>query len=220
MRLMLLGSPGAGKGTQALKLTQYFNIPQISTGDMLRAAIKAGTELGKNAKAIMESGKLVSDHIIIALVKERLLEPDCQNGFLFDGFPRTIPQADALKVAHIQLDHVIEILVPDEEILRRLCGRRVHVNSGRTYHIEFNPPQLQGLDNLTQEPLIQREDDREETILKRLEVYHQQTRPLIHYYQQWKKEDRDRAPFLHEVSGIGSVDDIFENILEKIQNAE
>ncbi len=216
---MLLGSPGAGKGTQALKLIKYYNIPQISTGDMLRSAIVAGTELGKNAKEIMDAGKLVSDDIIICLVKERLKEADCQNGFLFDGFPRTLPQAEALKRANINLDHVIEIAVPDHEIMNRLSGRRVHVASGRVYHIKFNPPRLDGFDDISGEPLIQRDDDREETIAKRLEVYHQQTEPLIHYYEEWAKSGEPNAPLFHRVSGTGDTDSIFNNILTVLNKA-
>lgn len=212
MRLMLLGGPGAGKGTQALKLIDYFNIPQISTGDMLRSAIAAGTELGKSAKKIMEAGQLVSDEIIIALVKERLKQPDCQKGFLFDGFPRTIPQADALKEAHVKLDHVIEIAVPDEEIIHRISGRRVHVASGRVYHIQFHPPKVAGMDDQTGEPLIQRDDDKEVTIKQRLAVYHQQTEPLVKYYQNWEQESKN-APRFHRINGIGSVNDIFNRIL-------
>ena len=216
MRLMLLGGPGAGKGTQALKLINYFNIPQISTGDMLRSAIAKGTELGLSAKAVMDAGKLVSDDIIIGLVKERLEQPDCKNGFLFDGFPRTIPQADALKVANITLDHIVEIAVPDEEIIRRISGRRVHLQSGRVYHIAFNPPAVEGLDDVTGEPLILRDDDKKETILKRLEVYHQKTEPLIHYYQEWSATHELQLPAFHRVSGIGSVETIFANILSAI----
>ncbi|QRN03933.1 adenylate kinase [Legionella sp. MW5194] len=216
MRLMLLGGPGAGKGTQALKLINYFDIPQISTGDMLRSAIAAGTELGKNAKAIMDAGKLVSDEIIIALVKERLQQSDCRKGFLFDGFPRTIPQADALKTAGVKLDHVIEIAVPDSEIINRISGRRVHVASGRVYHVTFNPPVKEGLDDATGEPLIQRADDSETTIQKRLDVYHQQTEPLIDYYQSWANTQDPLAPRFHRVSGLGSVDTIFSNILSAI----
>ncbi|CEK10921.1 adenylate kinase [Legionella hackeliae] len=213
MRLMLLGGPGAGKGTQALKLINHFNIPQISTGDMLRSAIAAGTELGLSAKKVMDAGKLVSDEIIIGLVKERLQQPDCQNGFLFDGFPRTIPQADALKNAHIKLDHVIEIAVPDEEIISRISGRLVHVPSGRIYHIKSHPPKKDFLDDVTGEPLIQRDDDKEETIKKRLAVYHQQTEPLINYYQEWAKTKNTDAPQFHRVEGVDSVDTIFSKIL-------
>lgn len=219
MRLMLLGGPGAGKGTQALKLINHFKIPQISTGDMLRAAIAAGTELGKSAKKVMDEGKLVSDDIIIGLVKERLQQDDCRNGFLFDGFPRTIPQADALKGAKIRLDHVIEIAVPDEEIIKRISGRRVHVASGRVYHVEFHPPQKEGVDDLSGEPLVQRDDDREETIKHRLAVYHQQTEPLINYYQSWAKSEEPFAPQFHRVEGIGSVDSIFDQILSSIKKS-
>ena len=220
MRLMLLGGPGAGKGTQALKLTSYFKIPQISTGDMLRAAIRAGTELGKIAKKVMDEGTLVSDEIIIALVKERLQQDDCRNGFLFDGFPRTIPQADALKEAKIKLDHVIEIAVPDDEIISRISGRRVHLPSGRVYHIKFQPPKKEGIDDVSGESLVQRDDDREETIKNRLAVYHQQTEPLIKYYQQWAKACDPQAPLFHRVKGVGSVDTIFNNILSCIKDKE
>ena len=185
MRLILLGPPGAGKGTQAGFITAAFGIPQISTGDMLRAAIKAGTELGKMAKQVMDEGKLVSDDIIIGLVKERLKQPDCANGYLFDGFPRTIPQAQALRDSGIQLDHVVELQVPDSAIIERMSGRRVHQPSGRSYHIRFNPPKVEGKDDVTGEPLTQRDDDREEVVRKRLDVYQQQTRPLVDYYQAW-----------------------------------
>jgi len=219
MRLMLLGGPGAGKGTQALKLINYFNIPQISTGDMLRSAIAAGTELGKNAKSVMDAGKLVSDDIIIALVKERLQQADCKNGFLFDGFPRTIPQAQALKHANIKLDHVIEIAVPDSDIVKRISGRRVHLPSGRVYHVVFNPPKQDGLDDVSGEALIQRDDDSEQTIVKRLQVYHQQTEPLVHYYQEWAKKDAS-APRFHHVSGVGDVDSIFSSILAAVTQRE
>ncbi|KTD22813.1 adenylate kinase [Legionella lansingensis] len=218
MRLMLLGGPGAGKGTQALKLIQHFNIPQISTGDMLRAAVAAGTELGKSAKKIMDEGKLVSDDIIIGLVKERIQQPDCSNGFLFDGFPRTIPQADALKNAHIKIDHVIEMVVPDEEIINRISGRLVHLPSGRVYHLQSRPPKKDFIDDITGEPLTQRDDDKEETIKKRLAVYHQQTEPLIHYYQQWAQTKSPDAPEFHRVTGVGSVDDIFSQILACIHH--
>jgi adenylate kinase len=213
MRLMLLGVPGAGKGTQALKLISYFKIPQISTGDMLRSAIAAGSELGMSAKKIMDAGQLVSDEIIIALVKERLQQDDCRNGFLFDGFPRTIPQANALRDADIQLDHVIEIVVPDDEIITRLSGRRVHLPTGRVYHIKFHPPKQEGVDDLTGELLVQRDDDKEETIRRRLAVYHQQTEPLANYYQQWAKSNDSRAPRFARICGIGPVDEIFANIL-------
>lgn len=220
MRLMLLGGPGAGKGTQAQKVCVHFQIPQISTGDMLRAAITEGTELGRHAKAIMESGKLVSDDIIIALVKERIAQPDCQRGFLFDGFPRTLPQADALKDASIFLDHVLEIVVSDEDIIRRLSGRRVHLASNRIYHMEFNPPKQDGLDDLTGEPLIQRDDDREDTIRKRLEVYHSQTEPLVEYYQTWAALNDPNAAKFHRISGVGNVETIFSRILTAIESEE
>ena len=219
MRLMLLGGPGAGKGTQAAKLAAYFNIPQISTGDMLRAAITEGSELGKNAKAIMDSGKLVSDEIIIGLVKERLLKDDCKQGFLFDGFPRTIPQADALKHANIQLDHVLEIDVSDEEIIQRISGRRVHLPSNRIYHVVFNPPKRDGLDDLTGEALVQRDDDREETVRKRLEVYHAQTEPLSEYYHSWSNTQDSLAPKFHRVSGTGSVESIFQSLLAAVRSS-
>lgn len=216
MRLMLLGGPGAGKGTQAQKLCMHFQIPQISTGDMLRAAISQGTELGRHAKVVMESGKLVSDDIIIALVKERIAQSDCAHGFLFDGFPRTLPQADALKEAGIFLDHVLEIVVSDEDIVKRLSGRRVHLASNRIYHMEFNPPQRDGLDDVTGEPLIQRDDDREDTIRKRLEVYHQQTEPLVEYYQTRAEQGDPQAAKFHRISGVGNVETIFSRILEAI----
>ena len=215
MRIMLLGGPGAGKGTQAARLIERYKIPQISTGDMLRAAIAQGTPLGLSAKKIMESGGLVSDDIIIGLVSERLKNPDCANGFLFDGFPRTIVQADALKQAQINLDYVIEIAVDDEEIIKRISGRRIHQPSGRVYHVINHPPKQAGLDDLTQEPLIQRDDDQEETVRKRLEVYHQQTAPLIKYYQTWANEHPGSAPEFHRVAGMGDVEDIF-NAITKI----
>lgn len=216
MRLILLGGPGAGKGTQAHKLIDHFKIPQISTGDMLRSAIAEGTELGKSAKKVMDAGQLVSDDIIIALVKERIQKPDCQRGFLFDGFPRTIPQADALIDANVNIDHVIEIAVSDEEIINRISGRRVHQSSGRAYHIKFHPPKVDGIDDLTGEPLIQRDDDKEETIKQRLAVYHSQTEPLINYYKKLEQEAKTKhkkAPKFHSVNGIGSTETIFENIL-------
>lgn len=216
MRLILLGGPGAGKGTQARKLIDHFKIPQISTGDMLRSAIAEGTELGKSAKKIMDAGQLVSDDIIIALVKERLEKPDCQRGFLFDGFPRTIPQADALKDANIKLDHVIEIAVPDEEIINRISGRRVHLPSGRVYHMKFHPPKVEGIDDISGDPLIQRDDDKEETIKQRLAVYHNQTEPLVKYYKLLEQEAKlrhEKALQFHRVNGLGSVDTIFDNIL-------
>lgn len=208
MRLILLGAPGAGKGTQAAFICQKFGIPQISTGDMLRAAVKAGTPLGVAAKKVMDAGGLVSDDIIIGLVQERIAQPDCANGFLFDGFPRTIPQADALKNAAVKLDYVLEIDVPDAAIIERMSGRRVHVASGRTYHVAFNPPKSAGVDDLTGEPLIQRDDDREETVLKRLQVYHSQTRPLVEYYAAWAASGDAAAPKYRKISGTGTVDEI------------
>lgn len=208
MRLILLGAPGAGKGTQAAFICKQFGIPQISTGDMLRAAVKAGTPLGIEAKKVMDSGGLVSDDIIIGLVKERLAQPDCAKGFLFDGFPRTIPQADAMKAAKVPLDIVLEIDVPDEAIIERMSGRRVHVASGRTYHVKFNPPKKEGVDDVTGEALIQRDDDKEATVRKRLEVYQQQTRPLVAYYANWAGSGDVAAPKVRKISGTGTVDEI------------
>jgi adenylate kinase len=216
MRLILLGAPGAGKGTQATFICQKYGIPQISTGDMLRAAVKAGTPLGLEAKAIMAAGGLVSDGLIINLVKERLTQPDCANGFLFDGFPRTIPQADAMKEAGVKLDYVLEIDVPFEAIVERMSGRRSHPASGRTYHVKFNPPMVAGVDDLTAEPLIQREDDKEETVMKRLEVYSAQTRPLVEYYSNWAKTDPAGAPKYRSISGIGDVDAITISAFEAL----
>jgi adenylate kinase len=208
MRLILLGAPGAGKGTQAAQICRRFGIPQISTGDMLRAAVKAGTPLGLAAKKVMDSGQLVSDDIIIGLVKERIAQPDCAAGFLFDGFPRTIIQADAMKAAGVKLDHVLEIDVPDSAIVERMSGRRVHAASGRTYHDRFNPPKVAGLDDVTGEPLIQRADDQEETVKKRLAVYAEQTRPLVDYYERWAASGDPDAPAYRRISGTGDVDAI------------
>ncbi|MDO9277115.1 MAG: adenylate kinase [Polaromonas sp.] len=208
MRLILLGAPGAGKGTQATFICRKYSIPQISTGDMLRAAVKAGTPLGLEAKKVMDSGGLVSDDLIINLVRERIAQADCEHGFLFDGFPRTIPQADAMKEAGVKLDFVLEIDVPFEAIIERMSGRRSHAASGRTYHVKYNPPAKEGLDDVTGEPLIQRDDDKEETVRKRLEVYSAQTRPLVDYYSQWAKNDSANAPQYRAISGMGSVDDI------------
>jgi adenylate kinase len=216
MKLILLGAPGAGKGTQATFICQKYNIPQISTGDMLRAAVKAGTPLGLEAKGVMESGGLVSDELIINLVKERIAQPDCANGFLFDGFPRTIPQADAMKAAGVKLDYVLEIDVPFDAIIDRMSGRRSHPASGRTYHVKFNPPKVEGKDDETGEALIQREDDKEETVKKRLEVYSAQTRPLVDYYSQWAKADPAAAPKYRAISGIGSVEDITTRAMEAL----
>jgi adenylate kinase len=208
MRLILLGAPGAGKGTQAAFICQKYGVPQISTGDMLRAAVKAGTPLGLEAKKVMDSGALVSDDIIIGLVKERIAQPDCANGFLFDGFPRTIPQAEAMKTAGVKLDIVLEIAVPDEAIIERMSGRRVHAASNRTYHIRFNPPKVDGKDDVTGEDLIQRDDDKEETVRKRLEVYQAQTRPLVDYYAKWAATGDPQAPQYRRIEGVGTVDEI------------
>jgi len=208
MKLILLGAPGAGKGTQAAFICQKYGIPQISTGDMLRAAVKAGTPLGVQAKAVMDAGGLVSDELIINLVKERIAQPDCANGFLFDGFPRTIPQADAMKAAGIKLDYVLEIDVPFAAIIERMSGRRSHPPSGRTYHVRFNPPKAEGKDDVTGEPLVQRDDDKEETVKKRLDVYSAQTRPLVDYYSRWAQQDPAAAPKYRAISGTGSVEEI------------
>ena len=210
MRLILLGAPGAGKGTQATFICQKYGIPQISTGDMLRAAVKAGTPLGIEAKKVMDAGGLVSDDLIINLVKERISQADCAKGFLFDGFPRTIPQADAMKAAGVKLDYVLEIDVPFDAIIERMSGRRSHPASGRTYHIKFNAPKVDGKDDVTGEPLVQREDDKEETVKKRLDVYSAQTRPLVDYYSGWAKADANAAPKYRSISGTGSVDEIKE----------
>jgi adenylate kinase len=218
MRLILLGPPGAGKGTQANFIKEAYGIPQISTGDMLRAAVKAGTPLGLLAKKVMDGGALVSDDIIIGLVRERLKAPDCVNGYLFDGFPRTIPQADAMKEAAVALDYVLEIDVPDPAIIERMSGRRVHVASGRTYHVKFNPPKTAGRDDVTGEALIQREDDKEETVLHRLSVYHQQTKPLLAYYTSWAATGDARAPKCRRVDGTGSVDAIRSACLAALES--
>ena len=217
MKLILLGAPGAGKGTQAAFICQKFQIPQISTGDMLRAAVKAGTPLGIEAKTVMASGGLVSDGLIINLVKERLAQPDCAQGFLFDGFPRTIPQADAMKAAGVKLDFVLEIDVPFAAIIERMSGRRSHVASGRTYHLIYNPPKISDIDDISGEPLIQRDDDREETVGKRLEVYSAQTRPLVAYYSNWAKNDPAAAPAYRAISGVGSVEDITQRALKALE---
>ena len=216
MRLILLGPPGAGKGTQATFLTKHYGIPQISTGDMLRAAVKAGTPLGVAAKKVMDSGALVSDDIIIGLVKERLTQPDCANGYLFDGFPRTIPQAEAMRDAGVAIDFVLEIDVPAEEIIVRMSGRRAHLASGRTYHLKFNPPKVEGRDDVTGEPLVQRDDDREETVGKRLEVYQAQTRPLVEFYGRWAASGGAAAPRYRKISGLGGVEDIRARAIEAL----
>jgi len=221
MRLILLGAPGAGKGTQAQFICKQFGIPQISTGDMLRAAVKAGTELGIAAKKIMDAGGLVSDDIIIGLVKDRLTQPDCAKGYLFDGFPRTIPQAQAMKDAGVPIDYVLEIDVPFDAIIDRMSGRRVHPASGRTYHIKFNPPKVAGVDDVTGEPLIQRDDDKEETVRKRLQVYNDQTRPLVEYYSSWAKQshsgDQVKAPVYCKVNGTGNVEAITAAIFAELK---
>ncbi|MBS0407049.1 MAG: adenylate kinase [Proteobacteria bacterium] len=213
MRLILLGAPGAGKGTQAAFICQKYGIPQISTGDMLRAAVKAGTPLGLQAKGVMDSGGLVSDALIINLVKERIAQPDCAKGFLFDGFPRTIPQAEAMKSAGVKLDYVLEIDVPFDAIIERMSGRRSHPASGRTYHITFNPPKVEGKDDVTGEPLVQRADDQEDTVRKRLDVYSQQTRPLVDYYSQWAAREPAAAPKYRAIQGTGSVEEITQRAL-------
>ena len=215
MRLILLGPPGAGKGTQAAFITQHFGIPQISTGDMLRAAVKAGTPLGLQAKKVMDAGGLVSDDIIIGLVEDRLTQADCKSGYLFDGFPRTIPQADALKRAGVNLDFVVEIDVPDDDIISRMSGRRVHPASGRTYHVSFNPPKVAEKDDVTGEALVQRDDDKESTVRHRLSVYQQQTRPLVDYYRKWAQSDAKAAKY-KKISGVGSVDEIRQRLLDAL----
>lgn len=216
MKLIFLGGPGVGKGTQAQFITEKFDIPQISTGGMLRTAVAEKTPLGLMAKEVMDAGKLVSDDIIIGLVKERIAQPDCERGFLLDGFPRTIPQADALKAANISLDAVIEIAVSDDEIIKRLTGRRTHLQSGRVYHVDYNPPKVMDRDDLTNEPLVQRDDDREDTVKNRLKVYHEQTEPLIAYYHDWYRSGDKKAPMYHKISGIGSVQEIKERVLATI----
>jgi adenylate kinase len=213
MKLILLGAPGAGKGTQATFICQKYGIPQISTGDMLRAAVKAGTAMGLAAKKVMDSGALVSDDIIIGLVKERIAQDDCKQGFLFDGFPRTIAQAEAMKTAGVKLDYVLEIDVPFDAIIERMSGRRSHTASGRTYHVKFNPPKVEGIDDATGEPLIQREDDKPATVQNRLDVYAAQTRPLVAYYGNWAKQDAVNAPKYRAISGMGSVDEITQRAM-------
>lgn len=216
MKVILLGGPGAGKGTQANYIKDKYNIPQISTGDMLRAAVKAGTPLGLEAKKIMDAGGLVSDDIILGLVEERLKEADCKNGYLLDGFPRTIPQAEGMKARGINVDHVVEIDVDDEEIVKRMAGRRVHLASGRTYHVVFNPPKVEGKDDETGEDLIQRDDDHEDTVRKRLNIYHEQTEPLVKYYSGWASSGEAGAPKYSKIAGVGSVDDIKQNIFNAL----
>jgi adenylate kinase len=218
MRVILLGGPGAGKGTQANYIKERYNIPQISTGDMLRAAVKAGTPLGVEAKKVMDAGGLVSDDIILGLVDERIKDPDCANGYLFDGFPRTLAQADALKDKGVKIDAVVEIDVDDDEIIKRMSGRRVHLASGRTYHVVFNPPKEEGTDDETGEPLIQRDDDQEATVRERLSVYHDQTEPLIEYYSKWAASGEANAPKYVKINGIGKVDAIREAIFTGLDN--
>lgn len=217
MRIILLGAPGAGKGTQATFIKEKFNIPQISTGDMLRAAVKAGTQLGLEAKKFMDAGGLVPDEVIIGLVKERIKDEDCKSGFLFDGFPRTIPQAEAMKQAGVGIDYVVEIDVPDEEIVKRMSGRRAHLASGRTYHVVFNPPKVAGKDDVTGEDLVQRDDDREEVVQKRLEVYHAQTEQLVGYYSDWASSGIGGAPKYVKVSGMGEMETIKNNIFAALK---
>jgi adenylate kinase len=212
MRIILLGGPGAGKGTQANFIKERYAIPQISTGDMLRAAVKEGTPLGLEAKKVMDAGGLVSDDIILGLVKERITQPDCANGFLFDGFPRTLAQAETLKNEDVGIDAVVEIDVDDDEIIRRMSGRRVHLSSGRTYHVTFNPPKMEGKDDVTGEDLIQRDDDKEETVRKRLAVYHDQTEPLISYYSKWAAKEKKKSPKYIRIEGIGKVEEIRDRI--------
>ena len=213
MRVVLLGGPGAGKGTQAAFITGRYGIPQISTGDMLRAAIRSGSELGAGAKVLMDAGRLVPDEIILDLVEERIVAGDCADGFLLDGFPRTIPQAEAMRARGIRIDAVVEITVPDQNIIDRMSGRRVHPGSGRTYHVRFNPPVTEGLDDVTGEPLVQRDDDRESTVRRRLEVYHEQTAPIIEYYRQWEKDDPRSAPRVSRIDGLGTLDEVRERVL-------
>ncbi len=216
MRLILLGGPGAGKGTQATYISEKYQIPQISTGDMLRAAVKAGSDLGKKAKEYMDSGGLVPDEVIIGLVKERILEDDCAKGFLFDGFPRTLPQADAMKDAGVAIDAVVEIDVPDEEIVKRMGGRRAHLASGRTYHIVYNPPKEEGKDDVTGEPLVQRDDDKEDVVRKRLDVYHAQTEPLVDYYEKWSATAEAGAPKHVRIEGVGKVVEIRDQVFSAL----
>ena len=219
MKIILLGPPGAGKGTQANYVKNKYGIPQISTGDMLRAAVKEGTPLGKLAKEVMDAGGLVSDDIIMGLVKERIRQDDCAAGYLLDGFPRTLVQAEALRTEGVKIDAVVEIDVDDEEIVRRMSGRRVHMASGRTYHIEFNPPKKDGIDDVTGEPLVQRDDDREETVRKRLAIYHDQTRPLVDYYTEWSKSGEEGAPKFVRIEGTGKVTDIRDAIFNALDDA-
>jgi adenylate kinase len=220
MRLILLGPPGAGKGTQAAYICSRFGIPQISTGDMLRAAIKAGSALGRAVKEVVDAGRLVPDSVVIALVQERLKQSDCARGYLFDGFPRTLPQAEAMRDARVAVDCVLEIEVPDEEIVARMAGRRVHLASGRTYHVKFNPPKVEGMDDITGEPLVQREDDREQTVRNRLAVYHSQTEPLVQFYRRWQASGAPGAPVYRCISGLGGVEQIRDRALAALAPAK
>ena len=217
MRVVLLGGPGAGKGTQAAFITGRYGIPQISTGDMLRAAIRSGSTLGARAKVLMDDGLLVPDEIIIALVEERIAEQDCAGGFLLDGFPRTIPQAAAMRERGVRIDSVVEISVPDEEIIERMSGRRVHPGSGRTFHVRFNPPAVDGIDDVTGEPLVQRDDDRESTVRHRLEVYHRQTEPLVNHYRRWRVDEPESAPRVSRIDGLGTLDDVRDRVLAALE---
>ncbi len=212
MRVILLGGPGAGKGTQAAFITERYGIPQISTGDMLRAAIRSGSELGARAKVLMDAGRLVPDETIVGLVEERIAADDCANGFLLDGFPRTIPQAAAMRGRGVRIEAVVEISVPDEHIIERMSGRRVHPGSGRTYHVRFNPPAVEGLDDLTGEPLVQRDDDREATVRHRLKVYHEQTAPIVEYYRDWERDEPQKAPRVSRIAGLGTLEEVRERI--------
>ena len=216
MRVILLGGPGAGKGTQAAFITERYGIPQISTGDMLRAAIRSGSGLGATAKVLMDAGHLVPDETIVGLVEERITAGDCANGFLLDGFPRTIPQAAAMRDRGVRIEAVVEITVPDEHIIERMSGRRVHPGSGRTYHVQFNPPAVEGLDDVTREPLVQRDDDREATVRHRLEVYHEQTAPIVGYYREWERDEPQEAPRVSRIDGLGTLEDVRERILETL----
>ena len=216
MRVILLGGPGAGKGTQAAFITERYGIPQISTGDMLRAAIRSGSGLGAKAKVLMDAGHLVPDETIVGLVEERITAGDCENGFLLDGFPRTIPQAAAMRDRGVRIEAVVEITVPDEHIIERMSGRRVHPGSGRTYHVQFNPPAVEGLDDVTREPLVQRDDDREATVRHRLEVYHEQTAPIVGYYREWERDEPQEAPRVSRIDGLGTLEDVRERILETL----
>ena len=216
MRVILLGGPGAGKGTQAAFITERYGIPQISTGDMLRAAIRSGSGLGAKAKVLMDAGQLVPDETIVGLVEERITAGDCANGFLLDGFPRTIPQAAAMRDRGVRIEAVVEITVPDEHIIERMSGRRVHPGSGRTYHVQFNPPAVEGLDDVTREPLVQRDDDREATVRRRLEVYHEQTAPTVGYYREWERDEPQEAPRVSRIDGLGTLEDVRERILETL----